>query len=47
MNIKIERTNERFLREMVSKNSRYGSMQDVVNEAVALFYEQEKRRRFR
>jgi Arc/MetJ-type ribon-helix-helix transcriptional regulator len=47
MNIKIERTNERFLREMVSKNSRYGSMQDVVNEAVTLFYEQEKKRKFK
>jgi hypothetical protein len=47
MNIKIERVNERYLREMVSKNSRYGTMQDVVNEAVALFYEQEKKRKFK
>ena len=47
MIIKIERLNERYLREMIQKNSRYGSMESIVNEAVALFYEQEKKRKFR
>ena len=47
MNIKIDRTNERFLREMMQKNSRYGTMEEIVNEAVELFYQSEKKRRFR
>lgn len=47
MNIKINRINERFIREMIQKNSRYGTMESFVNEAVELFYQQEKKRRFR
>ena len=47
MNIKIEKANERHLREMLSKNSRYGSIESIVNEAVALFYAQEKKHHFR
>ena len=47
MNIKIDRANERYLREMVQKNSRYASIGSIVNEAVASFYEQEKKRRFK
>lgn len=47
MNIKINRLNERFIREMIQKNSRYGTMESLVNEAVEVFYKQEKKRRFR
>jgi hypothetical protein len=47
MNIKVDRTNERYLREMIQKNSRYGSMDAIVNEAVEQFYHQEKKRRFK
>ena len=47
MNIKINRINERFIREMIQKNSRYGTIESLVNEAVELFYQQEKKRRFR
>ena len=47
MNIKVNRTNERYLREMLQKNSRYGSMDAIVNEAVEQFYHQEKKRRFK
>ena len=47
MNIKINRLNERFIREMIQKNSRYGTMESLVNEAVELFYQQEKKRRFK
>ena len=47
MNIKIDRLNERYLREMIPKNSRYGSMESLVNEAVEQFYQQEKKRRFK
>ena len=37
MNIKVNRINERYLREMIQKNSRYGSMDAIVNEAVDSF----------
>ena len=47
MNIKIDRLNERYLREMIQKNSRYGDMESLVNEAVEQFYQQEKKRRFK
>ena len=47
MNIKIDRLNERYLREMIQKNSRYGDIDSLVNEAVERFYQQEKKRRFR
>ena len=47
MNIKIDRVNERYLREMLAKNSRYGSIESIVNEAVASFYKQERKHYFR
>ena len=47
MHIKIHQINQRFLKEMIQKNSRYGTMESLVNEAVELFYQQEKKRRFR
>ncbi len=47
MNIKIDKHSERYLREMISKNSRYGTMEDLVNEAVANLYSVEKKRRFK
>ena len=47
MNIKVDRLNERHLMEMIQKNSRYGTIELLVNEAVHLFYDYEKKRRFR
>ena len=47
MNIKINQINERLIREMIQKHSRYGTIESLVNEAVELFYQQEKKRRFR
>ena len=47
MKINIDRMQERYLREMLSKNSRYGSLESIVNEAVTSFYEQEKKSRFK
>jgi len=47
MKINIDRMQERYLREMLSKNSRYGSIESIVNEAVAWFYAQEKKHHFR
>ena len=46
MNIKIDRLNERYLREMIRKNSRYGTIESLVNEAIEQFYQQSKQRRF-
>ena len=47
MNIKIDRLKERYLREMIKKNSRYGTMESIVNEAVEQFYQQEKSKNFK
>ena len=47
MKIDIDKQNERFMREMISKNSRYGSMSEIANEAIQTFYQNEKKRRFR
>ena len=42
MNIKIDRLNERYLREMIQKNSKHGDMESLVNEAAELFYQQKR-----
>jgi len=47
MHIKIHQINQRSLKEMILKNTRYGTMESLVNEAVELFYKQEKKRGFR
>ena len=43
----FSKENERYLREMLSKNSLYGTMQDIVDMAIKNFYRVEKKRRFR
>jgi len=47
MKIDIEKKAERLLRELISKNSRYGTMSDITSEAIESFYQAEKKRRFR
>ena len=44
--IEVSKENERYLREMLSKNSLYGTMQDIVDRAITNFYQLEKKRRF-
>jgi len=45
--IEVSKENERYLREMLSKNSLYGTMQDIVDTAIKNYYQVEKKRRFR
>ena len=45
--IEVSKENERYRREMLSKNSLYGTMQDIVDRAITNFYQLEKKRRFR
>ena len=45
--IEVSKESERHLREMLSKNSLYGTMQDIVDMAITNFYQGEKKRRFR
>ena len=47
MNIKIDKKSEAQLKEMLRKNSRYGSVQAITKEAVGYFYASERKRRFR
>ena len=47
MNIKLDKKSEALLKEMLRKNSRYGSADIIVDEAVGIFYDSEKRKRFR
>ena len=47
MNIKLDKKSEAWLKEMLRKNSRYGSVDLILNEAVARFYSSEKKRGFR
>ena len=46
MNIKIDKMSEAQLKEMLRKNSRYGSVHAIINEAVACFYVSEKMKGF-
>ncbi len=45
--MKVSTKNERLIKEMISKNRRYGSSDDIVNEAIESFYQSEKKRGFR
>ena len=47
MNIKLEVKSQAFLKEMLRKNSRYGLVDIIINEALVMFYFSEKKRRFR
>ncbi|KZR77212.1 hypothetical protein PMIT1320_00500 [Prochlorococcus marinus str. MIT 1320] len=47
MNIKLEKKSEALLKEMIRKNSRYGSVHDLVDEAVEMLYHSERKRRFK
>ena len=46
MNIKFGRLNEARIREMLRKNSHHEPLDNIVNEAVAMFYVSEKKRGF-
>ena len=47
MNIKIDKKSEALVKEMLRKNSRYGSVHLIFNEAVGMFYASEKKKGFR
>ena len=47
MNIKLDKKSEALLKEMLRKNSRYVSVDLMLNEAVVMFYASEKKRGFR
>ena len=46
MTIKLDKKSEALLREMLRKNSRYGSVHAIVNEAVAYFMCRRRRKDF-
>ena len=47
MNIKLDKKSEALLKEMLRKNSRYGSVHAIANEAVGFFYASERKKGFR
>ena len=47
MKMDVDRKVERLWPEMISKNSRYGTMSDIATEAIENFYLSEKKRRFK
>ena len=47
MNIKLDKRSEALLKEMLRKNSRYGSVDLILKEAVAMFYASERKKGFR
>ena len=47
MNIKLDKKSEALLKEMLRKNSRYGSVDLILKEAVGGFYASERKRGFR
>ena len=47
MNIKLDKKSEALLKEMLRKNSRYGSVDLILNEAVGMFYASERKKGFR
>ena len=47
MNIELGKKSEALIREMLRKNSRYGSADIIVNEAVGVFYASERKKGFR
>ncbi len=46
MIIKLGSKSEALLKEMLRKNSRYGSVDNIVNEALAMFYASERKKGF-
>lgn len=47
MKVEVSTKNDRLMKEMISKNRRYGNRDDIVNEAIDAFYQSEKKRSFR
>ena len=47
MNIKLDKQSKAQLKEMLRKNSRYGSVDLIVDESVVMFYASERRKGFR
>ena len=47
MNIKLDKKSEALLKKMLRKNSRYGSVDLILNEAVGVFYASERKKGFR
>ena len=47
MNIRLDKKSEALLKEMLRKNSRYGSVDSLINEAVVIFYASERKKGFR
>ena len=47
MNIDLDKKSEALLREMLRKNSRYGSIHAFTNEALGSFYALERKKGFR
>ena len=46
MNVKLDKKSEAILKEMLRKNSRYGSVDIILNEAVVMFYASERKKGF-
>ena len=47
MNVKLDKKSEALLKEMLRKNSRYGSVDNILNEALGMFYASERKKGFR
>ena len=47
MNIKLDKKSEALLKELLRKNSRYGSVNLMLKEAVGVFYASERKKGFR
>ena len=47
MNIKLDKKSENLLKEMLRRNSRYGSEDVIVDDALGIFYASERKRGFR
>ena len=47
MNIKLDKKTEALLKEMLRNNSRYGSVDLMLKEAVGVFYASERKKGFR
>ena len=47
MNIKLDKKSEALLKEMLRKNSRYGSVDLILKEEVGVFYASERKKGFR
>ena len=47
MNIKLDKKSEALVKETLRKNSRYGSVDLILNEALGVFYAAERMKGFR